>query len=197
MDPTPSIMESAEEPEWRRYRVTYLTVYRYYDNISPPTPPVEEVLESVVSSLYQARLKEERYVALPQSGALTISYRQINSFITGVARSPLYPSGRVKEDAQKWGTHVSLTTPSLHHYRPEYYQIAHSDSLPTEERVFPRTPWSTSSAEAITRQSLLLEVRVKVSQLRDWEILARAGLGVINHLDWFLGSVGTIIASVD
>ena len=35
-DPTPSIMESAEEPEWRRYRDTLVTVYRYFDNISPP-----------------------------------------------------------------------------------------------------------------------------------------------------------------
>ena len=157
-------------PEWRRYRVRY-TVYCYYDNITPPKPPVEGVLESVVSSLYQARHKEERYVALPQSGALTSSYRQINSIITGVTPSPLSPSGRVKKDAQKWGTYVSLTTPSLHHNRPEYYQIAQSDSLPTEERVFPRTPWSTSSAEAITRQSLPSEVRVKVSQCetgRSW-----------------------------
>ena len=87
------------------------------------------------------------------------------------------------------GAHISLTTPSLRHYRPEYYQIAHSDSLPIEKRVFPSTPWSTASAEAITRQSLPSEVRVKVSQLRDWGMLARASLCVINHLDWFLQSV--------
>ena len=55
-----------------------------------------------------------------------------------------------------------------------------------------------SSAEAITRQSVPSEVRVKMSQLHDWEMLARAtSLGVINHLDWFLGFVGRIVASVD
>ena len=117
LHPTPSVMESAEEPEWRRYRDTLLTVYRYYDTISPPKPQVEEVLESVVSSLYQARHKEENYVALPQSGALTSSFGQINAVIKGMARSPLSPAGRVKEDAQKWGTHVSLTTPLLRQYR--------------------------------------------------------------------------------
>ena len=36
-----------------------------------------------------------------------------------------------------------------------------------------------------------------MTQLRDWEMLARASLGVVNHLDWFLGSVGRIVASVD
>lgn len=196
-EPTPSVVESAEEPEWRRYRETLLTVYRYNENISPPKPQVEEVLESVVSSLYQARHKEERYVALPQSGALTNSFRQINGAIKGVARSPLSPAGRVKEDAQKWGTHVSLTTPVLRQYRSEYYQITHSESLPMEERVFPSTPWSVSSADSITRQAVPAEVRVKMTQLRDWEMLARASLGVVNHLDWFLGSVGRIVASVD
>ena len=195
-DPTPSVVESAEEPEWCRYRDTLLTVYRYNENISPPKPQVEEVLERVVSSLYQARHKEERYVALPQSGALTNSFRQINGAIKGVARSPLSPAGRVK-DAQKWGTHVSLTTPVLRQYRSEYYQIAHSESLPIEERVFPSTPWSVSSADSITRQSVPAEVRVKMTQLRDWEMRARASLGVVNHLDWFLGSMGRIVASVD
>ena len=101
-----------------------LTVYRYYDTISPPKPQVEEVLESVVSSLNQAWHKEKNYVALPQSGALTSSFRQINAVIMGVARSPLSPAGRVKEDAQKRGTHISLTMPLLRQYRAEYYQIA-------------------------------------------------------------------------
>ena len=146
-----------------------------------------------MSSLYQARHKEERYVALPPS-ALTNSFRQINVAIKGVARSPLSPAGRAKEDAQKWGTHISLTTPVLRQYRSEYYQIAHSESLPMEERVFPSTPWSVSSADSITRQSVPAEVRIKMTQLRDWEMLARASLGVVNHLDWFLGR---IVASVD
>ena len=107
------------------------------------------------------------------------------------------PAGRLKEDAQKWGTHVSLTTPVLRQCRSEYYQIAHSESLPMEERVFLSTPWSVSSADSITRQSVPSEVRVKMTQLHDWEMLARASLGVVNHLDWFLGSVGRIVASVD
>ena len=162
-DPTPSVVEAAEEPEWRRYRDTLLTVYRYNENISPPKPQVEELLESVVSSLYQARHKEERYVALPQSGALTNSFRQINGAIKGVARSPLSLARRVKEDAHTWGTHVSLTTPVLRQYRSEYYQIAHLERLPMEELVFPSTPWSVLSADSVTRQSMPAEVRVKIT----------------------------------
>ena len=84
LDPTPSVTESAEEPEWRRYRDTLLTVYRYYDTISPPKPQMQEMLESVVSSLYQAWHKEEGYVVLPQSGALNSSFRQINAVIKAV-----------------------------------------------------------------------------------------------------------------
>ena len=49
-DTTPSVVEATEEPEWHRYRDTLLTVYCYNENISPPKPQVEEVLESVVSS---------------------------------------------------------------------------------------------------------------------------------------------------
>ena len=85
----------------------------------------------------------------------------------------------------------------LRQYRSEYYQIAHSESLPMEERVSLSTPWSVSSADSITRESMPSEVRVKMTQLRDWEMLARASLGVVNHLDWFIGSVGRIVASVD
>ena len=75
--------------------------------------------------------------------------------------------------------------------------IAHSESLPMDERVFSSTPWSVLSADSITRQSVPAEVRVKMMELRDWEMLARASLGVVNHLDWFLGSLGRIVASVD
>ena len=48
-----------------------------------------------------------------------------------------------------------------------------------EERVFPSTPWSVLSADSITRQSVPAEVRVKMTHLRDWEMLARASLGVV------------------
>ena len=41
------------------------------------------------------------------------------------------------------------------------------------------------------------EVKVRVSQMKDWEMLARAGLGVTNHLDWFLGSIWQILIGVD
>ena len=78
-------------------------VFLYYDTISPSKPQVDEVLESVVSSLYQARHEEERYMALPQSGALTSSSRQINAVVRGVARSPLSPARRVKEDLSPTG----------------------------------------------------------------------------------------------
>ena len=41
------------------------------------------------------------------------------------------------------------------------------------------------------------EVKVRVSQMKDWEMLARAGLGVTNHPDWFLGSIWQILVGVD
>ena len=51
---------------------------------------------------------------------------------------------------------------------------------------------------SLDSQTVPSEVRAKMSQLHDWEMLARAtSLGVINHLDWFLGSVVRIVASVD
>ena len=95
-------------------------------------------------------------------------------------------SGREREGGRpEMGHHVSLTNPVLRQYHSEYYQIAHPESLPVEERVLPSTPWSVSSADSITTQSVSSEVRVKITQLRDWEMLARASLGVVNHLDWF------------
>ena len=41
------------------------------------------------------------------------------------------------------------------------------------------------------------EVKILVSKMKDWEMLATAGLGVTNHLDWFLGSIWQILIGVD
>ena len=40
-------------------------------------------------------------------------------------------------------------------------------------------------------------MKVRVSQMKDWEMLARADMGVTNHLYWFLGSIWQILIGVD
>lgn len=66
-----------------------------------------------------------------------------------------------------------------------------------EERLLPHTPWSTSAASSVLKRGAPAEVKVRVSQMKDWEMLVRAGLGVTNHLDWFLGSIWQILVGVD
>ena len=36
---------------------------------------------------------------------------------------------------------------------------------------------------------------VKIAQLRDWEAMIRASLGVLNHLDWFMSTVLVILGT--
>ncbi len=76
------------------------------------------------------------------------------------------------------------------------------DALPggvilEEERLLPHTPWSTSAASSVLKRGAPAEVKVRVSQMKDWEMLVRADLGVTNHLDWFLGSIWQILVGVD
>ena len=66
-----------------------------------------------------------------------------------------------------------------------------------EERLLPHTPLSTSAASSVLKRGAPAEVKVRVSQMKDWEMLARASLGVTNHLDWFLGSIWQILIGVD
>ena len=38
-----------------------------------------------------------------------------------------------------------------------------------------------------------VDFRVKAVQMRDWEAMSRASLGILNHLDWFMSSVWPVL----
>ena len=105
--------------------------------------------------------------------------------------------GRVRDDAQNWGSHVSLTSHPIRKFRPEYYRIHHDESIPEGERLHPYTAWNTSEAGDVSKGGYPADVKVRASQLRDWEMLHRAGLGVCNHLEWFLSTVWRIFDVAD
>ena len=195
--PTSEAQPSAEEPEWRRYRETLRAVYRYHPSITLPETPVDETFGGALSALCQGQVREDRFSSLPQSGALTNALRHVNGVVRGVVHSPLEAADRVRDDAQKWGTHLSLPSPPIRQYRQDYYRMHYPVGLAEEERLLPHTPWSTSAASSVLKRGAPTEVKVRVSQMKDWEMLARAGLGVTNHLDWFLGSIWQILIGVD
>ena len=196
-NPTSEVQPSADEPEWRRYRETLRAVYRYHPFIPLPEAPVDETFGGALSALCQGQVREDRYSSLPQSGALTNALRHVNGVVRGIVHSLLEAADRVRDDAQKWGTHLSLPSPPIRQYRQEYYRMHYPVLLLEEERLLPHTPWSTSAASSVLKRGAPAEVKVRVSQMKDWEMLARAGLGVTNHLDWFLGSIWQILVGVD
>ena len=114
-----------------------------------------------------------------------------------VVHSPLEAADRVCDDSQKSGTHLSLPSPPIRQYRQDYYRMHYPVGLSEEERLLPHTPWSTSVASSVLKRGAPTEVKVRVSQMKDWVMLPRAGLGVTNHLDWFLGSIWQILIGVD
>ena len=61
---------------------------------------------------------------------------------------------------------------------------------------YTHTP-STSASASVLKRAAPTEVKVRVSQLRDWEGITRASLGVINHLDWFVASVFQVVNGLD
>ena len=142
-NPTSEVQPSADEPEWRRYRETLRSVYRYHPSIPLPEAPVDETFGGALSALCQGQVREDRYSSLPQSGALTNALRHVNGVVRGIVHSPFGAADRVRDDAQKWGTHLSL--PPIRQYRQEYYRMHYSVGLLEEERLLPHTPWSTSS----------------------------------------------------
>ena len=196
-NPTSEVQPSADEPGWRRYRETLRAVYRYHPSIPLPEAPVDETFGGALSALCQGQVREDRYSSLPQSGALTNALRHVNGVVRGIVHSPLEAADRVRGDAQKWGSHLSLPSPPIRQYRQEYYRMHYPVGLLEEERLLPHTPWSTSAASSVLKRGAPAEVKVRVSQMKDWEMLARAGLGVTNHLDWFMGSIWQILVGVD
>ena len=112
--PTSEVQPSAEEPEWRRYQETLRAVYRYNPSISLPEAPVDETFGGALSALCQGQVQEDRYSSLHQSGALTNALRHLNGVVRVTVHSPLEEAGRLRDDAQKWGIHLSL------HNHPSY-----------------------------------------------------------------------------
>ena len=166
-NPTSEVQPSADEPEWRRYRETLRAVYRYHPFIPLPEAPVDETFGGALSALCQGQVREDRYSSLPQSGALTNALRHVNGVVRGIVHSLLEAADRVRYDAQKWGTHLSLPSPPIRQYRQEYYRMHYPVLLLEEERLLPHTPWSTSAASSVLKRGAPAEVKVRVSQMKD------------------------------
>ena len=69
-------------------------------------------------------------VALPPAAV-----HLMNTTMRGVTHSPLDPPGRACEDAQKWGHHVSLSSPSTRQYRAEYYRMHYPADIPRTDYI--------------------------------------------------------------
>ena len=92
---------------------------------------------------------------------------------------------------------MSLTSPPIRQYRPEYYKVHYSADVPEAEVLQPQQLFSTSFFFAIAKGTPPTDFRIRHSLLRDWEGLQRASLGVINHLDWFFSTVWKMVGAVE
>jgi hypothetical protein len=141
-------------------------------------------------------IPEERHPALPQSELLSSAVRTVNNAIRGVAQFPLEEPGKTRDGAQSWGSHISLTSPPIHLYRPDYYKVWHAPEVVPEERVLTNKLWSVDAAALRSGgRPDGAACPVKIAQLRDWEAMIRASLGVLNHLDWFMSTVLVILGT--
>ena len=123
-------------------------------------------------AMSKAPARTERYKSLPQAVAVTNCIHHMNSTIR-VTHSPLDPPEHMCEDAQKWGNHVSLSSPSIRQYRAEYYRMHYLADVPEEDRLHPHTLWSTSASASVLKRAAPREVKVRVCQLRGlWEYRA-------------------------
>ena len=66
-------------------------------------------------------------------------------------------------------------------------------SIPEGERLQPHIPWTTPDATLVSKKGYPSEVKVRASQLKDCEMLQRAGLGMTNHLDWFISTIWRVL----
>ena len=181
------------DPEGGRYADILHLVYELNEDISPPAPRVDDTFGGKLFSRYQGNTKEDKTPVLPLSGVMENAARHVTGVVTGVSRSPLAEEGRAREDAQRWGTHVSLSSPSIRQFKPDYYRVHYPDDIPEDERIYPHSNWSTASAAQISKKGYPADFRVKAAQMRDWEAMSRASLGILNHLDWFMSSVWTVL----
>ena len=181
------------DPEGGRYADILHLVYELNEDISPPAPRVDETFGGTLFSRHQGNTNEDKTPVLPLSGVMENAARHVTGVVTGVGRSPLAEEGRAREDAQRWGTHVSLSSPAIRQFKPDYYRVHYPDDIPEDERIYPHSNWSTASAAQISKKGYPADFRVKAVQMRDWEAMSRASLCILNHLDWFMSSVWTVL----
>ena len=180
------------DPDARRYKDTLQNVFSFNPNMVPQDVPVDNVFGGELMALCHETQKEDRHPSFSGSGVLGSALRHTAGVLGGVAHSPL-----VEESAQRWGTYMSLTSPPIRQYRPEYYRVHYSADVPEAEVLQPQQLYSTSSFLAIAKGTPPTDFRIRHSLLRDWEGLQRASLGVINHLDWFLSTVWKMVGTVE
>ena len=185
------------DPDARRYKDTLQNVFSFNPNMVPQDVPVDNVFGGELMALCHETQKEDRHPSLSGSGVLGSALRHTAGVLGGVAHSRLVEAGRARESAQRWGTYMSLTSPPIRQYRPEYYRVHYSADVPEAEVLQPQQLYSTSSFLAIAKGTPPTDFRIRHSLLRDWEGLQRASLGVINHLDWFLSTVWKMVGTVE
>ena len=185
------------ESDSHRYSDSIKAVFSFNPSITPQPLPVDDVFGGELMALCQETQREERHPSIPSSGVLSSALRFTGGVMEGVAHSPLTEAGRAREGAQRWGTYMSLTSPPLRQFKPEYYRIHYPAEAPAAEVLQPQQLWTTSSFLAIAKGAPPTEFRIRNSLLRDWEGLERASLGVINHLDWFLSTVWKMVSTVE
>ena len=185
------------ESDSHQYSDSIKAVFSFNPSITPQPLPVDDVFGGELMALCQETQREERHPSIPSSGVLSSALRFTGGVMEGVAHSPLTEAGRAREGAQRWGTYMSLTSPPLRQFKPEYYRIHYPAEAPAAEVLQPQQLWTTSSFLAIAKGAPPTEFRIRNSLLRDWEGLERASLGVINHLDWFLSTVWKMVSTVE
>ena len=65
--------------------------------------------------------------------------------------------------------------------------------MPEGERLQPHIPWPTTDAALVSEKGYPSEFRVRASQLKHCEMLQRPGLGMTNHLDWFISTIWRVL----
>ena len=136
--------------------------------------------------------KEEYFPSLPQSEVLTRAIQYVNSILRGGQVGQADDGGRAREGAQRWGADMSLTHPPIHQFKSKFCRI-HHNTCPEGERLQPHMPWTTTNASLVSKKGYTTEFRVQASQLKDCEMLQRAGIGMTNHLDWFISTIWRVL----
>ena len=62
-------------------------------------------------------------------------------------------------------------------------------SIPSS--ILSDSPCALHTAPLVSKRGYPGEFSVKASQLKDCEMLERAGMGMANHLDWFISTKGS------